>query len=434
MRAARRSAATVLAIDAVALILVLASVPAAWLWLDGRAGPSPTPSVASPSTSATPPTGPSPSATPTVPPPTPSPVYGNGTWAKAGSLPRTVWASGSAVLGDGRVLVVGGSSGTSSSAAVGYAELFDPRSGHWTVTTEMLQARAYPTAVALPDGSALVVGGSLHGAPLDTTERYYPGSGAWVAAGRMHVARTHTTATLLHDGRVLVVGGGAVGSPSFATTNRVDLYDPETGTWTEAASMSVARGLHTATLLPDGRVLVAGGSSKTYGTKGVVTAAAEIYDPATDAWHTVAPMAVKRYVHSAAILPDGRVLVAGGWSYTGSTDPSLSTAEIFDPASNSWSATASMAGGRAEYRLAILRDGRVLVAGGVTPNYKTIATAEIYDPETGSWSATGKLAVAVMWPVLAVLPDGRVLVAGGAMDTQARHMTNTCAIYTPAAR
>ena len=443
--AVRLGIGLVLAIDALALAVVLATAPAAYLWLDGSR-PSPLavssagasgPGAASPTaTGSFGAASPSPSgagATPTRPSPTPTLTYGNGIWTRIPALPQALWGAGSAVLGDGRLLVVGGSTGPVSSTAVATAEIFDPKTSAWSAATPMLQARTYPATVTLPDGSVLVVGGSRDGLPLDSAERYFPDSVSWVSAGTMNVPRTHATATVLQDGRVLVVGGGSDASSAFKSTNTAEIFDPATGNWTPTAPMAFSRALHTATLLADGKVLVTGGASTYHGSNGTVRATAEIYDPRTATWRVAAPISVPRYHHTAVLLPGGRVLIAGGWSFTTNNDPSLATAEIYDPAKDTWSATGSMAGGRARARMAALRDGRVLVVGGVDPVYRVMATAEIYDPATGRWQPTGRLATAVMWPALAVLRDGRVVIAGGALDVLAGHVTAVCAIYAPPA-
>jgi N-acetylneuraminic acid mutarotase len=295
----------------------------------------------------------------------------------------------------------------------------------------MLQQRAYAMAVVLADGSVLVAGGSRNGQPLDTAERYYPSTDTWVAAGRLNLPRTQGTLTLLPDGRVLAAGGGIEGTPGWNSTASAEIFDPKTGVWSMTAPMSVARARHTATLLPDGEVLVTGGATTFHGDTGAVTATADLYNPKPGKWRAAAPMSRPRYVHGAALLPDGRVLVAGGWYATSNSDPSHETAEIYDPAANDWTATGSMATARAEYGLVSLPDGRVLAAGGIDRSYKVQAGAELYDPDTGIWQATGKLATATMGSAVEVLPDGQVLIAGGAMDAVASKVTGVCELYTP---
>ncbi len=144
-------------------------------------------------------------------------------------------------------------------------------------------------------------------------------------------------------------------------------------------------------------------------------------------------MSVARYAAAAAPLPDGRVLVAGGWSFTTNTDPSLASAEIYDPTTDTWTPTGSMNDARASFSLVALPDGRLLALGGVDPGYHVLSTAEIYDPATGKWQRTGSLPVPAKWPAVDVLGDGRVFVAGGATDTAANHLTTVCAVYTPVA-
>jgi hypothetical protein len=432
----------ILLVDLLALMIVLASAPAAWLWLDSS-HPSPVAAGATPSglPGPSPSSGssgqgsPGPSAAASgsgaaSPGPSQKIVYGAGTWAGIEALPKGEWGAGSAVLRDGRVLVVGGALAASSNSATNALTIFDPKTGHWTAGTDMLHARAYPMVVALADGSILAAGGSLNLHPLDTAERYYPENGTWVAAGRLNVPRTQGTLTLLSDGRVLAVGGGVGGSPDWTATASTEIFDPTTGNWTVAAPMSVARAYHTATLLPDGEVLVAGGATTYNGTRGTVAKSAEIYNPRNNSWRSAAPMSVARYADAGVGLTDGRVLVAGGWSFTTNTDPSLASAEIYDPASNAWTATGSLTAARGSPSIVSLPDGRVLAAAGVDPKYHVLASAEIYDPNLGTWQATGSLPVAMERPAVAVLPDGRVLVAGGALDASAGRVTAVCALYS----
>lgn len=439
----------ILLIDALALLLVLALGSAAYLWLD-QSHPSPIAATAGPDAQPSPALSPdaSPgaggSAEPGASPgagssgaafasPSPKRVYGDGTWVRTDPLPRARWATASVPLRDGRVMVVGGTTGMTSSDAVATATIFDPATGRWSAVTDMLQPRAYPMAARLADGSVLVAGGSRNTQPLDTAERYNPDNGTWVAAGRLNLPRTHGTLTLLNDGRVLAVGGGIEGAPGWSATASAEVFDPRSGVWAILAPMSVARVHHTATLLATGEVLVAGGATTYYGETGSVTATAEVFNPKSNSWRSAAPMAHPRYVHDAVFLSDGRVLVAGGWSATRSSDPSHDTAEIYDPAANRWTATGPMTSARAEYGLVGLPDGRVLAAGGLDPAYKVEASSELYDPTTGAWQPTGTLVVATVWPAIEALSDGRVLVAGG-LDTTASKVNDVCEIYTPPPR
>jgi N-acetylneuraminic acid mutarotase len=135
---------------------------------------------------------------------------------------------------------------------------------------------------------------------------------SWVATGSLGTARYYHTATLLPDGKVLVAGGSTSRDDDFSSsgiTNSVERYAPSVGTWTPAAPMNIARSLHTATLLPNGLVLVTGGITTVGSTK-----TAELYDPSVNTWTLIASMTTNRVLHSATLLPNGKVLVAGGFS------------------------------------------------------------------------------------------------------------------------
>jgi uncharacterized repeat protein (TIGR01451 family) len=221
----------------------------------------------------------------------------------------------------------------------------------------------------------------------------------WTATGSMANARYAHTVTLLPDGRVLAAGGFGSGS----ALRCAEVYDPATGAWSSTGDLNAARHYHTATLLPDGRVLVAGGR----GSSGVLSSA-ELYDPATGVWTTTAAMHAARYWHTATLLPDGRVLVAGG---RGSDGP-ISSAEVYDPATETWSPTGGLSAVRYLHTATLLPAGKVLVAAGWSDG-GTLRSAEVYDPATGAWTATGKLRTSRYYHTATLLPDGQVLVAGG---------------------
>jgi hypothetical protein len=223
-------------------------------------------------------------------------------------------------------------------------------------------------------------------------------AGVWTPTGALAAKRQLHTATLLPDGRVLVAGGLGAFYLSSA-----ELYDPASGAWTPTGSMAAARGYHTATLLHDGRVLVVGGSGS-----GAAFSSAELYDPASGAWTPTGSMAAARRLHTATLLPDGRVLVAGG---TAGASP-IASAELYDPRSGAWTTTGSMAIAREAHTATLLPDGRVLVAGGYGP-VGVRSSAEIYSPASGAWTTTGSMAEFRCDHTATLLPDGRVLVAGG---------------------
>src|SRR4029453_13843061 len=155
------------------------------------------------------------------------------------------------------------------------------------------------------------------------------------------------------------------------------------GTWTFTGNLNTGRYFHTATLLPNGMVLVAGGFST-----GGASASAELYDPASGAWTGTGSLNTARYLHTATLLPNGMVLVAGGGC--SSIRPSAS-AELYDPASGTWTATGNLNIARTNHTAALLPNGMVLVAGGFDDNGNISASAELYDPASGTWTTTGSL-------------------------------------------
>lgn len=308
------------------------------------------------------------------------------------------------LLPGGRVLVAGGVVNDRLDGRVSAsAELFDPAGRKWAATRGMVDARWGHTATLLPDGTVLVAGSYVNsGDPLASAELYDPGSGRWTPTGRMSTGRGGHTATLLPDGRVLVTGGGAEdtlleGGPRSATA---ELYDPRTGEWTATGTMIEARKEFTATLLPDGRVLVAGGDG------GFM--AAELYDPGTGRWTATGSMAQGRIGHTATLLPDGTVLVTGGCAC--SEPGAWSSAELYDPGTGRWTATGSMGTARIFHTATLLVDGTLLVVDEGL--YDRPASAELYDPRSGRWTDTASPSVPRVGYTATLLLDGTVLVTG----------------------
>jgi N-acetylneuraminic acid mutarotase len=336
-------------------------------------------------------------------------------WQAEAPLAQARWGQGSATLADGRVLVVGGTTTTTSVGALASAELFDPASDTWQILAPMHEARAYPVVVPLEDGRILVAGGARDKAPLASSEIYDPGSGSWSPGPSMTTRRSVFAGVRLADGRVLVVGGGTTASAGPATRS-AEIFDPAADRWTATAPMHAARAYPTATLLPDGRVLVVGGAT-TYAENGTVLGTAELFDPSHGTWSETGPLVVPVYGHAANLLPNGDVLVTGGWSSTAASAPAIATAQPFDPRSNSWTATTPMQVARADARTLVFPDGQVLVVGGLSADYTALASVELYDPAGASWATLPSTVVAEWWGTLALLPSGNVLLAGGSADS-----------------
>jgi hypothetical protein len=243
-----------------------------------------------------------------------------GTWSAAGSMASARYHHTATLLSDGKVIVAGGYNYNGPQAT---AELYDPATGTWSATGSMASARYQHTATLLLNGQVLVVaGGSGYYDSLATAEVYEPATGTWSATGSLASARYQHTATLLLNGQVLVAGGSGY-YDSLATA---EVYEPATGTWSATGSMASARYQHTATLLPSGKVLVSGGTLGGWYSTNVAKAA--LYDPATGTWSGAGTMKSPRRTHTATLLPDGHVLAAGGYS---DVDGYVSAAELYTP-------------------------------------------------------------------------------------------------------
>ncbi|MCP4658988.1 MAG: kelch-like protein [bacterium] len=364
-----------------------------------------------------------------------------GAWTTTGPLADRRASHTATLLPSGKVLVVGGRADGDS--ILSSAELYDPATGTWTRIGPLAYGRTGHTATLLSSGSLLIAGGESQGkilsALLSGAELYDPATGSWTATGPRVEARSFHTATLLPSGNVLVAGGTAEETLRSALLSSAELYAPATGTWTTTGSPNHARSLHTATLLASGKVLFVGGIEGIEWTGSISTvstdplSSAELYAPATGTWTAGGPLAEARSYHSATLLPSGKVLVAGGWD---ERVRSLESAELFDPATGTWTAAGSLGNARAGHSATLLPSGKVLVAGGIVKGEKHLSTAEsaeLYDPATGTWLATGSLGNARAGHSATLLPSGKVLVAGGIVKGEKRLSTvDSAELYDPA--
>ena len=314
-------------------------------------------------------------------------------------------------------------------------------------TGSLLTPRAGQAATLLNDGTVLVTGGAFGNEGTDpgsdittplvlqSTEIYSGGSFAYAA--QMTTPRWRHTATLLNGSGQVLLTGGSNGSSALASAELFTpgnlpgspgsftptaLFDPATGAFTGATSqMNSARYLHTATLLNNGQILLAGGQT----SDGSILGTAELYNPLTGTFTLTGPMTTTRWMHTATLLPNGTVLIAGGQDTNGNT---LASAEIYTPSTNQFTAVGSMLTGRSLAQATLLGNGTVLITGGASsscgagyPDIRdncSLAEAEIYTPgssaTTGSFAATASpMSVSRYLHTATVLYDETVLIAGG---------------------
>ncbi len=340
-----------------------------------------------------------------------------GTFTTVGSMTSARSLHTATLLSDGRVLVVGGvGAGGDSPPVLGTAELYSPTNKKFKPTTSMSTPRLAAAAVRLRDGRVLVVGGenSSH-IGVNSAEIYNPKTGQWALTPPMNYARLNPTATLLKNGKVLVVGGYSVDSYCCALSS-AELFDPKTGTFSTTGFMAVARRNHTATLLKDGRVLVAGGYN---GLDGNVDGtgnlnAPEIYDPVTGTFSSTGTMSSARRFPTATMLLNGKVLIAGG--YDGS-NAVLSSTGSYNSRKGAFVSEGNMHIPRGRHTATLLPNGKVLIAGGYDGAGTAFASAELYNAAAGTFSSTGLMATARWRHEATRLSDGNVLITGGSDGT-----------------
>ncbi|NMM07368.1 MAG: hypothetical protein HHJ18_14255 [Polaromonas sp.] len=322
-------------------------------------------------------------------------------WTAAASLATGRRFHTATALVDGTVLMAGGNVTNSTRTATSETYVTDA----FTTRGNMGTARGLHTATRLGNGTVLVVGGDDGTNALLSNELYAPSTNVWTAATSMVTARTKHTATLLPDGKVLVIGGVTGTTVAGASTATAEIYNPAgAGTWTPAASMTIGRSAHTATLLANGKVVVIGGESA-QGKRASI----EIYDPALNTWTTPsAVLATGRSDHVATVLADGKVLVTGGFN---STSAPITESQLYDPTAGTFGSAASLATGRV-FHSATLLNGRVLVTGGFG-GAGLVGSSEVYDPATNGWVLTGALANPRAAHTATLLSTGRILVTGG---------------------
>jgi hypothetical protein len=318
-------------------------------------------------------------------------------WEEVAAMYRPRLDHTSTLLPNGKVLVAGGD--------LPEVELYDPEERTFQTTGSLPDYNFRGgTATLLQNGKVLLAGGmgSQRAALL-----YDPDTGIFTPTDSLAAPHTFHTATLLSDGRVLIAGGQ--NQDELQTHAVCEIYDPEDDTFSLADSLNQDRSLHTATLLQNGQVLIAGGIYTTTPGNGNYTNTCEIYDPVNDEFSMVQNMISPRSNHEATLLADGSVLVSGGsWSSR--------YCERYDVSENNWTQTGDMVAIRRNSHTAtLLNNGKVLVAGGYTDAVSS--SAELYDPGTNSFTAVDSMFTAREQHAATLLPDGNVLVTGGYSST-----------------
>ncbi|XYH96310.1 Kelch repeat-containing protein [Sorangium sp. So ce1128] len=318
-------------------------------------------------------------------------------------------------LADGKVLIAGGS------GSIKVTELYDPSTMMISLASPLNFERSSPDVTRLADGRVLISGGLVSDYPTNN-EIYDPAADAWTLTAPDEVRRYDHTATLLGSGEVLIAGGVEIADPyaPFVTdrTRSAALYRPADDTWVAVERMNVGRAEHAATLLDDGRVLVVGGSNGQEDieySSVVPLASAEIYDPASRSWSLVAPMGTPRSRPTATRLLDGRVLVVEPTPDVYGPDGRVlaieTTAEVYDPATNVWTPTGLMNSLKNfESAAVLLPTGEVLVIGGTI--------AQIYHPSTNAWTPAPSTVIYHTSPAAVLLPSGQVLILGTNRDAE----------------
>ncbi len=330
-----------------------------------------------------------------------------------------------AVLTGDRVLLIGGRT-RPSGATTETVDLFDPAAGTVTPCAPMQGSRSFCPPVPLKDGLILLPGGFRqlqHDTTLRACELFSPTRCRWTRVGNMDKPRELHTADLLPDQTVLIAGGFSNG----AILNTAEIYVPRRHRFYPVGNLHTARFGHTASLLPEGLLIVGG---RTSGDKSLRST--EIYNFKSKTWSFGPTLVQDRFRHMATVLQDGRILIVGG--YSSSQSRTLDTAEIYDPQTGLFTLLKSkLSDGCMDHTATLLPDGRVLIAGGwCSDKHCTLASVDLFDPKTDRFSPAAPLPISRHEQAALLLPDGRVLIAGGLqVEPKTQHTLDDLVVYSP---